>query len=152
MIEIIPASPAHVGTIAVRMRTMDQLECMTFGHTPKDALRAGLLASSIVWTARINGRPEAMFGAVPLSLLESRARVWMLMTDEATKHARALVRLGRLYTEAMNRDFDILENMVHARNDVSIRWLARLGYAIGQVDVVNGQPMRPFRRCAIPSR
>ena len=148
MIEIVPASPVHVGPIATRMRGMDQLECRVFGHSPKEALRAGLLGSSIVWTAKVNGRPEAMFGVVTTSLLDASGRPWMLMTDEGARHAKALVRFGRLYTRALLRHYDVLENLVHAHNDKSIRWLARLGYAIGAVDVVNGQPMRPFIQCA----
>lgn len=128
------------------MRDIDQLECAVFGHSPKQALRNGLLASSIAWTVKIEDRPEAMFGAATMSLLDASARPWLLMTDVAAKHHRALVRLGRIYTDALHRHFDILENWVHADNASSIRWLARLGYAIGSVDVIHGQPMRPFIR------
>lgn len=147
MIEIVPARANHIGPIANRMREIDQLECRVFGHSPKQALRNGLITSSIAWTAKINGRPEAMFGAATISLLDASARPWLLMTDEAAKQHRALVRLGRIYTMALHRHFDILENWVHANNEQSIRWLARLGYAIGSVDVIHGQPMRPFIRC-----
>lgn len=152
MIEIVPASPSHVGPIASRLREIDRLECL--GHSPKQALRIGVMASAIAWTAKIDGRPEAMFGVTTISLMEGRGRVWLLMTEDAAKQHRALVRLGRLYTEALHRHYTILENVVHARNDKAIRWLARLGFAIGPVDVIQGQPMRPFTRrldpCVIP--
>lgn len=146
MIEIVGARPNHVGSIACRMRAIDRLECATMGHSPKDALRLGLMASSIVWTAKVDGRPEAMFGACPVSAVEGRARVWMLMTDTAALYHKALVRLGWRYTQALHEHFLVLENYVHADNDVAIRWLARLGYAIGPVDVIGGQPMRGFVR------
>lgn len=146
MIEIVPARPQHVGTIARRMRAIDIVECAAFGHSPKDALRSGLMGSAISWTAKLDGRPEAMFGAVPLSSVEGRGRPWLLMTDEAARQHRALVRLGWRYTNMMHAHFPILHNFVHAENDVAIRWLARLGYAVGAVDVYNGQPMRPFVR------
>lgn len=148
MIEIVGARPQHVGTIARRMRQADRVECAALGHSPKDALRHGLVASSIAWTAKVDGRAEAMFGAAPISTLEGRGRVWMLMTDAAEQHRKALLRLGWRYTQALHDHYPILENYVHAHNDRTIRWLARLGYAIGPVDVIQGHPMRGFIRCA----
>lgn len=147
MIEIVPARPQHVGPIATRMREIDRKECFALGHMPKDALRWGLLGSAVAWTAKVDGRPEAMFGAVPISILEGRGRPWMLMTEDAIRHKRALLRLGRIYTDAIHRHFEVLENFVHADNAVAIRWLARLGYAVGAVDVIMGEPMRKFLRC-----
>lgn len=148
MIEIVGARPFHVGTIARRLRTIDRLECYALGHSPKQALRLGLVASSIAWTALVDGRPEAMFGACPISMIEGRGRVWLLMTEDAEHHHKALVRLGWRYTQALHEHYPILENFVHARNDRAIRWLARLGYALGPVDVIGNQPMRGFVRCA----
>jgi hypothetical protein len=146
VIEIVPARPTHIGPIATRMRDMDRLECMIFGHTPKSAIRNGLLGASMAWTALIDGRAEAIFGVSTTSLLEGSGRPWMLMTDEAVKHAVSLVRFGRIYTEAIQRHYALLHNWVHAENDASIRWLSRLGFAVGSVDVINGHPMRPFVR------
>lgn len=146
MIEIVGARPNHVGTIARRMRPIDALECRLSGGSPKQSLRSGIMASSICWTVLIDGRPEAMFGACPISTIEGRARVWLLMTDDAEHRHKALVRLGWRYTQALHDHYPILENHVHAHNDRALRWLARLGYAIGPVDVIHGQPMRPFVR------
>jgi hypothetical protein len=148
MIEIVPARLTHVGPIALNMREIDQLECRIFGHSPKEALRAGLLASTIAWTAIIDGRPEAMFGASTVSMLDSIGKPWLLMTDEAVRHHKALVRFGRIYTAAIQRHYMQLENWVHVDNVVAIRWLSRLGFAVGGVDVIRGHPMRPFIRCA----
>jgi hypothetical protein len=146
MIEIVPARPTHIGPIATRMRDIDRLECRVFGHTPKEAIRYGLMSATMAWTAVIDGRPEAIFGVSTISLLEGSGRPWMLMTDEAVKHAVALVRFGYIYTEAIQRHYALLHNWVHAENDASIRWLSRLGFAVGSVDVLNGYPMRPFVR------
>ncbi len=148
MIDIVPASPAHVGTVATRMRDIDRLECSMFGRTPKQALRLSVMSAACAWTAKIDGRPEAMFGAAAVSSLEGIGSPWLLMTDDAVRHARALVVLGRRYSDAMQRRFPRLENRVHADNEVAIRWLSRLGYAIKEIELVNGQPMRSFFRCA----
>lgn len=146
MIEVVPARPIHVNTLAKRMRRIDVLECHIMGHSPKEALRTGLLGSTIAWTVMIDGRPEAMMGATPVSFVEGRGRPWLLMTDIAERKAITLVRLGRIYTDAMHRHYPLLENWIHADNDRTIRYLTRLGYAIGSVDVIRGHPMRPFVR------
>jgi hypothetical protein len=148
MIEIVPARFTHVGPIATRIREIDRIECMVFGHSPKEALRNGLMASTIAWTALVDGRPEAMFGASTISLLDNTGRPWMLMTDDAMKHQKALVRLGRIYTDAIHRHYTRLENWVHCDNAAAIRWLSRLGFAVGGVEVIRGHPMRPFIKCA----
>lgn len=145
-IEVIGARSRHVATIANRMRTIDRLECRIAGHSPKDALRLGLMASTICWTATVDGRPEAMFGACPISTVEGRGRAWLLMTEDAIRFRTAMLRLGWRYTQALHRHFAILENHVYADNDIALRWLARLGYAIGDVDVINDHPMRGFVR------
>lgn len=109
-------------------------------------MRFGLATSEVSFTALVNGRPEAMFGVVPVSTIEGRGRVWMLMTEDAMAHRRAILRLGAIYTEAIQRHYRILENYVHARNEPAIRWLSRLGFVVGPVDVIRGHPMRYFVR------
>lgn len=116
------------------------------GHSPKEAMRTGLLGSTIAWTVKVDGTPEAMMGATPVSMLEGRGRPWLLMTDVAAKQHRAIMRLGRIYTQALQRHYPVLENWIHADNASTIRWLTRLGYQVGSVDVIRGMPMRPFVR------
>ena len=122
------------------------LECEAMGSSAKDALRVGLVGSTLVWTVMIDGRPEAMMGATPISMVEGTGRPWMLMTDVAARNRKALMRLGRIYTEAMHQHYEALTNWVHADNAQSIRWLSRLGYAVGAVDVIGGEAMRRFYR------
>ena len=71
MIEVVPAHPRHINTIAKRMSAMDVKECEVFGHSPKQALRLALIRSHLAWTVMIDGRPEAMMGATTVSLLDS---------------------------------------------------------------------------------
>lgn len=145
-IEIVSARQTHIGPIAARIREIDRLECEIAGGTPKDMMRVGLMNGEVAFTALVDGRPEAMFGVIPTCMVEGRGRVWMLMTDDAMTHRRAILRFGVIYTAALHRYYAVLENHVHARNDAAIRWLSRLGYAVGPVDVVKGHPMRYFVR------
>lgn len=128
------------------MREVDVEECAATKLTPKQALRYGLLNSETCWTVFVDGRPEAMFGVVATSLIEGKGRPWLLMTDDAMAHRRAIVRFGHVYTAALQRHYRKLENVVHANNDVAIRWLSRLGFHVGPVDVIRGRPMRYFVR------
>lgn len=146
MIEFVAASPAHVGTIANRMREIDVRECAIMGRTPKQALRLSLKASVAAWTAKVDGRPEAMFGVSTLSLLGGEGSPWLLMTGDAVRHARSLLVDARRYSDILQAMFPVLTNNVHADNAVAIRWLERLGFTVGPVFDMSGHPMRPFER------
>lgn len=149
MIEVVPAKPSHIGPISNKMRAIDRYECAMWGHTPKAALRQGLMGAAMAWTVLLDGRPVAMFGCSTVSMIDGKGRPWLLMTDEGAKQRRALVRLGRIYTEAIQRQYVQLHNWVAAENATTIRWLARLGYAVSAVEMIRGHAMRPFIRCAI---
>lgn len=146
IVELVPALPRHVNRVAKNMRPIDVLECQVMGHTPKEALRTGLLGAVMAWTVMIDGEPEGMCGVTPLNMSDGRGRPWLLMTVKGGQLNKSLVRFGRIYTEQMHRYFPQLENWVHDSNHKTIRWLTRLGYAIGSVDVIRGQKMRPFVR------
>lgn len=148
MIEFVAASPAHIGTIANRMRDIDVKECAIMGRTPKQALRLSLKASVAAWTAKVDGRPEAMFGVSTLSLLGGEGSPWLLMTGDAERQARALLVDARRYSDILQAMFPILSNNVHADNATAIRWLQRLGFTVGPVFDFGGHPMRPFERVA----
>lgn len=149
MIEVVPASVIHVGPVANRLREIDVLECALMGHKPKQALRLAINNSVLAWTVKIDGRAEACMGVSAVSTILGIGSPWLLMTEVATRHAVALVKLGASYSERMQALFPVLENNVHADNAVAIRWLSRLGYTFGPVFDMGSQPMRGFRRCAI---
>lgn len=145
MIELIRAKPAHVGVIANRMRASDVEEAAAFGHSPKQALRLGLMASSEAWTARIDGRPEAMFGLVTVSALDGLARPWFLGTDAVFDHGREMLRTGRMITARWLDSNRRMENLVSATNDRAIRLLGRWGFVIGdETMTIGGVPFLKF--------
>lgn len=144
MIEVVPASLTHVGPIATRMREIDRKECQWGGHSPKDALRLGLRGSLVAFTVLVDGKPEAMFGVVTTSFLYGEGSIWLLMTDIGAKQGKALVRFGKIYTRAFFNHYNLLHNHVHADNHKAVRWLTRLGFVVGPVDVIRNEPMREF--------
>ena len=150
MIEIVPARLHHVGPIGTRMREIDRLECALVGHKPKEALRLSLQGSLLAWTAKVGGRPEAMFGVSTVSLLGGEGSPWLLLTEDGARCAKYLVREGRRYSDLMQRAFPLLANVVHADNAVAIRWLQRLGYGMSEPFDAGGHMMRRFERRGEP--
>lgn len=132
MVELVPASPAHVGVIANNMRAADVLECTAMGHTPKQALRSGLRTASEAWTAKVDGKPAAMFGLRVTSALSGTGVPWMLGTDEVYRHPREMIRWGSLILGRWLDSTPSLSNYVSVGNAPAIRMLRRWGFEIGE--------------------
>lgn len=113
------------------MRAADVAEVRAFGRSPKDALRLGLTTSLLVWTAKVDGRPEAMFGLSPVSAIGGEGAPWFLGTDEVYRHGRELVAWGPALIAAMlDSTPRRLANMVGAFNRPAIRLLRRWGFEV----------------------
>ncbi|QNA85146.1 hypothetical protein G4G27_14930 [Sphingomonas sp. So64.6b] len=138
-VTLVPARATHIGPIAHRLREHDRIECAALGHTPKQALRAGLTASSLCLTALVDGRPEAMFGLVVTNALYGEGRPWLLGTDIVYRQPRALLHHGPRAIGAMLDSTPRLSNLVACRNARAIRFLARMGFAFGKETVVHNQ-------------
>jgi hypothetical protein len=129
------------------MRTIDRIECEAFGRSGKESLRLGLKASSIAITALRDGRPEAMFGVVPVNAIEGVGRAWFLSTDAALACARDLMERGPAVIAVLHARFRRLENMVSSDNHRAIRMLGRWGFEVeDETMMVSGVEFRPFWR------
>lgn len=144
-VEVVTARATHIGPIATRMRDIDRAECEAMCHSPKQALRNGFLLSDRCWTALVDGRPEAMFGAVTVSALDRRKTVWFLGTDEVYRHGRLLLSWGpRLIRRAVPEGWTG-SNLVSAENDKAIRLLRAWGFFVSsEVHVCGGVEFHPF--------
>jgi ribosomal protein S18 acetylase RimI-like enzyme len=102
------------------------------GHEPKQALRLGLQASLLCFTAKVDGKPEAMFGLVVTNALCGEGTPWMLGTDEVYRHGRTLVEWGPRMLAMFRDSTPHLSNVVAVQNAPAIRFLRRLGFTIGE--------------------
>lgn len=144
-VRIIPASPAHVGRVANRMRDIDRLETGAKGRSPKAAVRLSLKSSTWACTVLLDGEPVAMFGVVPVSLVEDRARPWFLGSDAVYRHGRDMLTIGERVLARMLGDFRRLENVVSSGNVRAIRLLRRWGFTVeGEEIMVGGVPFVAF--------
>jgi hypothetical protein len=135
-VDLVAASPAHVGRIATRMREADVIECRAMGLTPKEALRAGLRASSLCYTARVDGRPEAMFGLVVTNALCGEGAPWMLGTDAIYEHPREMIRRARPILAAFVDSTKYQSNVVAKDNTRAIRFIRWLGFNVREGVIV----------------
>lgn len=127
------------------MRADDVMECAAFGRTPKSALRLGLVGSSQVLTAKLNGRPEAMMGIVVTNAIDRCGTPWMLGSDEIYRHPKAMLTLGPRVLAMWCDSSTTLSNLVSVENARSIRFLRRLSFRIGEeVTMVGGVPFLTF--------
>lgn len=129
-VELVRAHAGHVGTIAARMRNIDRMETEAFGRSPKQALRLGIRGSTIALTAKVDGRPEAMMGLVPVDLLSGKGTPWFLGTDEVYRHGREMIAWGPQILAQMLAVTPHLENHVASINSKAIRLLRAWGFAV----------------------
>ena len=142
-IDIRPSAPEDIGTVADRMREADRAEIWaTSFSTPRQALERGLAGSDRAWTITIDGRPEALFGAAPMTALSGRGTAWMLGTPEIARFPRRMVQDARPMVATMLELYPVLVNFVDARNAASLRWLRRLGARL--------EAPRPFGVLGLP--
>jgi len=129
------------------MRTIDAAECAAVGHTPKQALRSSLKASTFALTVLLDDRPVAMLGVTPYSVLEGIGSPWLLGTDEVLKGARQFLTVGPRVVEAMQREWPRLENYVGAENRQAIRVLHMLQFDVSpEVVLIGGVAMKLFSK------
>lgn len=129
--QIVKARPAHVRTIAKRMREADRIEVhAASGKTPGQALAFSLRKSSIAMTWIIDGRPELMFGVGDLNILAGVGAPWLLGTDAVLSHQMEFLRSSVEWRNKLFERYSTLKNFVDVRNEVSVRWLKWLGFSL----------------------
>lgn len=128
------------------MRPLDLDEAKAAGAP--SALAAAMYPISVsrdTWAGLADGKVLCMFGTQPLSLVSTRACIWMLTTHEVPKHSRAFLRIGREIVRRELLRHSELWNMVDARHTLAIRWLEWMGAKIfPAVPFGSGVPFHPF--------
>lgn len=145
--QVVPASEADVMALAPDLRAADREEIRAAsGLTPKAALRRSYEHSTHVWSARDGeGRPIALWGVGPLSLVAGRGCPWLMASDAFESFSWDVARLSRKLLADVRGLYPELENHVDARHGKAIRWLAWLGFTIDP-PVPWGVEGRPFHR------
>ena len=136
-----------IEAIAADMRQADIDEVWASdNHTPIEALLIswGLSYKSVIVT--VDDEPCVMIGIVIRDILAGTGVPWMLGTNRALKHKRHFIEQ---VPDVIDQMLDIcpkLMNYVHDRNKVSIGWLKRIGFTMGDPEKYgpNGELFRRF--------
>ena len=141
---IVPSVAEDVFELKDNLRAEDIAECQACGRTPQEALMEGYVWSEC-YSAKVNGKTEAMFGVSSYQQPKGYGVVWYLGSDESFRHPIALVKGGREYSRKWLEKFNILYNVVDARNVRHIAWLKHIGFTFtgNKVDV-NGYDFLQF--------
>lgn len=132
--------------MAPRLREDDLIEILASSRlAPLDALLFSIRNSAEAYEGVVNGDIICMFGVGSLSAATGRGSPWMLGTQGVQDYWLLFARISRVWIDDIRTRYASLENYVDARNALAIRWLAWLGFTIG--DPVPYGPYRlPFRR------
>ena len=149
VVEIRPATVADALALVLRQADREEVEALT-GRDPREALVASVERSASAWAGLANGELVCLFGVVPMTLVGVTGIPWLLGSESVTRYGRPFLRRNRIWLREMLREFPVLRNVVDARNAVSIRWLAWLGFTFGtpQPMGVRGLPFIPFEMSA----
>lgn len=131
--------------LAPRLRRADREEVWASAHlSGESALILSLLLSApgLAWAGRIDGEIAALFGVARPSLLSDEGRPWLLASPLMERHPVPVLRYSQRYLALARAPFTHLCNYVDARNHVSRRWLAWLGFTL--------EPPEPYGAVGLP--
>lgn len=134
-----PAIKKDIIPIVRNMRYEDIREVTAFGNSPAFSLGFGFQVSKPCLTVTVEGKPVAMFGAVPLGDGVT-AVVWLLGTDAISKPVNRIrfVRESRKWLDYLFAKYSKLTNLVDSRNKLHISWLKWMGFVVVETRQING--------------
>lgn len=99
----------------------------------------------------VDGTPEGLFG---VSAAGQVGVVWMLGTEEMTRHAYVFLADAPWWLAELGKDFAVIGNYVWLGNQTHIKWLKRLGFEFfGSIDVgPDKETFVEFAQCVMPER
>lgn len=131
MIEFTRALPEHVELMRGKMREADYRETMAFtGEDPYVVLGYCIHRSTMAWTCFVGGEIAACFGVAPYAMTGRVGRPWMLTTAAMEKCTARLAIYSKKCVKHMLEHYELLENFVDDRHELSKRWLAWLGFKL----------------------
>ena len=145
-VEMNPVRFDELSELALNMREADRREVFrSSGLTPENSLQRALERSDWVRSGRVNGRLVCLYGLSEIDKSMGVGSPWMLGTDLVEECGVTVLRQSKAVIDEMLREYPVLMNYVDAENEVSIRWLEWLGFAIGEPEIL-GAMSHPFRR------
>lgn len=130
--DILPCSEADALYIGAHMRDADKAEMHALGLAPYSVAIRAFNASFETKCGSLNGVPVCMYGVGLPSLFGKLARPWLMATDDIEKCRTTFLRRSRAQVADWLDRYEVLENMIDARNTLSIAWLKWLGFKMSE--------------------
>lgn len=142
-LSIVSATDDDAKCIYPFMRSIDQLECACAGHTPLEALRAGLKYDEVTLTGLDpQGEPFVMFGSGVG--VDNMPYIWLLGTDAVTDYGYDFLKASRRWAKILTQPYGAAMNVVHKDNAVARRWLKFIGAVFLRDVEISGHPFSEF--------
>ena len=91
-----------------------------------DILRS-MEASDMLGCFKYNGKPLAIYGVIPDSIMGNTGIAWLLFSAEAMQHRQVVGRYTKRGLRAIMAKYEFVYNWVNTGNKDIIRWLKWLG-------------------------
>ncbi len=130
--------PEHsIITPYLRQEDINEMKALT-GIKPELGVAYSIAFSQRGGAAIYDDKTAAIFGV-------SDDLIWLLGTDEITKHPITFFRASREYLPKLLRGYDYVYNYVDSRNKLHLDWLKWLGFTIEEAQLL-GVENRPFHK------
>lgn len=133
-----PSTPEDVAYLAPRLRKEDVEEVLAAGGVSVEgSLMEGVLSPDGCFTAiDEESRPVLMFGTVPHPIDQLVGCIWLLASEDISKHRLDFLRKTRPFVDHFHERYPILMNFTDCRNTVHHRWLRWCGFSF--INTVKG--------------
>jgi hypothetical protein len=140
-----PATSDESLWVAKNLRPEDRAECIAAsGLAPEVAVLAAFNAAPADCELIVApGNQIIGICGVTASPLPHVGNVWMLGTPEIARYRKLFVSAGREWLAEKHQRFPVLGNIVDARNELHIRWLALMGFRFTAA-LLHGPHSLPF--------
>lgn len=125
---------ADIVHLAAHMRQDDINDLRVVGWEDNaEAIRLSIARSDprYLSVVEVDGELLCIFGCATESLLSPVGIPWLLCTDAMTRYIKEATVKTRLVVRYMLNGWPVLQNVVDARNKMTIRWLKSIGFAMG---------------------
>lgn len=135
------AEPEDSFTIELRDMDKRELEAVT-SVNPQVMVEISRLQSDWCLTFECFGKPVAVFGVAPHDFGNNWGVPWLLGSVDIEDNFLTFGKWSKPFLGKMLRDYEVLQNFVHAENKLAIVWLKWLGFRFSE--------LRPMGRFAEP--
>lgn len=147
---VTPGTLVDVQHVLKNLRASDREELALVGLDPALSVPAGWNASVYRRIVRCCDEPVAVFGVAPSPLGGGAGAPWMVATPRISEVSREFLIASVSEVETMRHGWTVLKNAVHGGNEVSVRWLRWLGFAIDETPVGPAGQYRMFEMPGLP--